>query len=533
MPHMKLIPESLMQSCIKVANEAPSDLKSNLRRAWATFSPVTLAASDKPKKFKSTLFGLCFFHAVMLGRRRFGSQGWSRKYSFNTGDLMICADVLTSYMDANEEVPWDDLRYIFGEIMYGGHITDFWDRRTCVTYLQVLFTEGLFEGQDLAPSFPSPKMDEGPGLGYDGYASYIESKLPAASPTAFGLHPNAEIGFLSKFTEDIFHTILVLSGGVGEDEEGGGGGVGAVMEDCVARLPHEYETLTLHHRAKPLLNGEQSPYVVVALQEVGRSNNLLSEMKRTLIELQKGLNGQLSMSEPMEHLAEALKINQVPGRNPYHSCSWEKYAWWSKKSLASWFNELIMRNSHLNEWASELTLPFSLWLSGLFSPAAFLTAVKQVTARREGLPLDKMTVSTHITTMTQASDADAYPDEGAIVHGLFIEGARWAGYDEPEVKQEEPEMNGSTKCAGWLVDSRLKELMPTMPLVYIRAIQVEPQWEPSSVGFLRKDPNIYDCPVFMTTMRGPTFVFLATLTTKVASSKWTLLGCALMLQQDD
>jgi Dynein heavy chain AAA lid domain len=28
-------------------------------------------------------------------------------------------------------------RYICGEIMYGGHITDAWDRRTNNTYLQV------------------------------------------------------------------------------------------------------------------------------------------------------------------------------------------------------------------------------------------------------------------------------------------------------------------------------------------------------------------------------------------------------------
>ena len=29
-----------------------------------------------------------------------------------------------------------DLRYLFGEIMYGGHITDDWDRRLCKTYLE-------------------------------------------------------------------------------------------------------------------------------------------------------------------------------------------------------------------------------------------------------------------------------------------------------------------------------------------------------------------------------------------------------------
>ena len=94
MPFMKILPESLLQSCVKVANEAPADLKSNLRRAWSNFSEERIEANAKPTEFKATLFGLCFFHALTLGRIKFGTTGWSRKYSFNTGDLVICADVL-------------------------------------------------------------------------------------------------------------------------------------------------------------------------------------------------------------------------------------------------------------------------------------------------------------------------------------------------------------------------------------------------------------------------------------------------------
>lgn len=87
------------------------------------------------------LFPPCLpIDSVILGRRRFGSQGWSRSYGFNLGDLTICANVLQNYLNhatGTAPVPWQDLRYIFGEIMYGGHITDYWDRRTNNTYLEV------------------------------------------------------------------------------------------------------------------------------------------------------------------------------------------------------------------------------------------------------------------------------------------------------------------------------------------------------------------------------------------------------------
>ena len=44
------------------------------------------------------------------------------------------------------QVPWEDLRYLFGEIMYGGHITDDWDRRLCRTYLEEYMNRDVLEG---------------------------------------------------------------------------------------------------------------------------------------------------------------------------------------------------------------------------------------------------------------------------------------------------------------------------------------------------------------------------------------------------
>lgn len=171
-----------------------------------------------------------------------------------------------------------------------------------------------------------------------------------------------------------------------------------------------------------------APYVLVAMQECERMNRLLNEIRRSLIELRKGLDGQLNMSEPMEDLQQALSINQVPGRNVFHKTSWEKLAWPSKKSLQSWFLDLLVRVQQvrlslfvcqafgccelclnpivlwlvlrqLTKWSSDLVTPLCLWLPGLFNPMAFVTAIMQVTARSTGLPLDKMSIETHVTTM--------------------------------------------------------------------------------------------------------------------------------------
>jgi len=521
----KNMPESLMQGSVKVANEAPSDIKSNIARGWANFTHERVEACPKKTDFKACLFSLCWFHSVVLGRRRFGQQGWSRKYSFNTGDLTICANVLQLYLEANPTVPWDDLRYLFGEIMYGGHITDPWDRRTCNSYLSVLFNEKIFHGLELGPGFHSPDPST---LDYEGYLTYVDEKLPPDSPTMFGLHPNAEIGYLTNWTATIFETILGLGGG---DSGKGGTSTSAIketMDYIIKSLPENFQMITIGENAAPLLNGDAGPCVVVAVQECQRMNGLLTEIRRSLIELDKGMKGQLNMSQPMEDLIKAISINQWPGRNPFSACRWEGKAWPSMKNLLTEYLDMLDRVKQLTTWSGDLITPFSVWLLGLFNPTSYLTAVMQVTARRTGMPLDQMTTETYISTFLRPEGIDYYPVDGAFVHGFYIEGARWPTGDEAG----DPVMVTGTPTAGCLVDGRLKELIPAMPVIYVKAVPVQSTWEPSAVGYLRRVPDIYECPVYTTSFRGFTYVFLATLNTVDPCSKWVLTGTAILMQTD-
>lgn len=521
----KNMPESLMQSCVKVANEAPADIKSNITRGWANFTHERIEGCTKKDDFKATLFSLCWFHSIVLGRRRFGQQGWSRKYSFNTGDLTICANVLQAYLEANPVIPWDDIRYIFGEIMYGGHITDAWDRRTCNSYLSVLVNPKLFQALELGPGFHSPDPST---LDYEGYLTYVDEKLPADSPTMFGLHPNAEIGYLTNWTASIFETILGLGGG---DSGGGGASNSAIKESMdylLKNLPDNFVMLTIMELAQTLFASETGPFVVVAVQECQRMNALLTEIRRSLIELDKGMKGQLNMSQPMEDLIKAISINQWPGRNPFSACRWESKAWPSMKNMLSEYADMLLRVQQLATWSADLVTPISVWLPALFNPTSYLTAVMQVTARRTGLPLDQMTTETHISTFMKPEQCDYVPQDGAFIHGFFIEGARWPTGEEAG----DPVMITGTPTAGHLVDSRLKELLPPLPVIYVKAVPVQATWEPSAVGYLRRTADIYEAPVYTTSFRGPHYVFLATLKTVDPNSKWVLTGTAVLMQTD-
>lgn len=140
----------------------------------------------------------------------------------------------------------------------------------------------------------------------------ITKGLPPESPAIYGLHPNAEIGFLTNKTDYLFNTILRLEMGASDSGAMSSGSLmREVLLDLTKRCPRTFDLITLADRAKDRISDNDGPYIVVVIQECTRLNALLEEMAYSLDELQKGLNGQLNMSQSMEDMAECMEINQV------------------------------------------------------------------------------------------------------------------------------------------------------------------------------------------------------------------------------
>lgn len=154
----------------------------------------------------------------------------------------------------------------------------------------------------------------------------------------------------------------------------------------------------------------------------------------------------------------------------------------------------------------------SLWISGLFNPMSFLTAIMQATARIDGLPLDSMCLQTDVTNFEDPSALTEKSEKGMYVHGFYLEGADW-------------ELGRTATQQGNLCEMKMKHLHPVVPVVNVLAVVQEQR---TTVGF-------YECPVYVTTMRGPTYVFTAYMRMESDESddkEWILAGVALLMSPE-
>lgn len=112
-----------------------------MKRLYQNMPESRFIGLQKPEKYKKLLFALCFFHSILLERKKFQQLGWNIVYGFNDSDFEVSEMLLGIYLSEYEDTPWEALKYLIAGVMYGGHVTDDCDRRLLMSYINQYFCE--------------------------------------------------------------------------------------------------------------------------------------------------------------------------------------------------------------------------------------------------------------------------------------------------------------------------------------------------------------------------------------------------------
>ncbi|XP_062301425.1 dynein axonemal heavy chain 2 [Scomber scombrus] len=414
-PHPEF-PITILQAGIKMTTEPPKGVKANMKRLYQVVTEAQFTRCSRPVLYRKLLFSLCFFHSILLERKKFLQLGWNIVYGFNDSDFEVSESLLSLYLDEYEEIPWDALKYLIAGVNYGGHVTDDWDRRLLTTYISDYFCDGaisqpFFKFSPLT-SYYIPR--DGP---QSSYKEFISMLPPAEHPEVFGLNPNANIASQIAETRTLFDTLLSLRPQVSSPSAAGAGPsqeekVMELLTDIRGKIP----TMIGNESTRSFLQENPSPLNVVLLQEIQRYNSVLDTIISSLVELEKGIKGLVVMSSSLEETFHCIHDARVPPL-------WEK-AYPSLKPLAAWTRDLCQRVDQFAHWAETAQPPNLFWLSGFTFPNGFLTAVLQSAARQHNISIDTLSWEFIVSTVDD-SNLLYPPKDGVFVRGLYLEGAGW------------------------------------------------------------------------------------------------------------
>ncbi|XP_019488822.1 PREDICTED: dynein heavy chain 8, axonemal, partial [Hipposideros armiger] len=488
-PHDRF-PITLLQSSLKFTNEPPQGVRAGLKRTFARINQDLLDVSNLPM-WKPMLYTVAFLHSTVQERRKFGPLGWNIPYEFNSADFTASVQFIQNHLDEcdiKKGVSWSTVRYMIGEVQYGGRVTDDFDKRLLNCFARVWFSEKMFE-----PSFcfyTGYKIPLCKTL--DQYFEYIQSLPSLDNPEVFGLHPNADITYQSNTASAVLETITNIQpkesgGGIGETREAI---VYRLSEDMLSKLPPDY--IPHEVKARLIKMGHLNSMNIFLRQEIDRMQKVISIVRSSLSDLKLAIEGTIIMSE---NLRDALD-NMYDARIPQ---IWKRVSW-DSSTLGFWFTELLERNAQFSTWIFE-GRPNVFWMTGFFNPQGFLTAMRQeVTRAHKGWALDSVTIHNEVLRQTK-EEITSPPVEGVYIYGLYMDGAAW------------------DRRKGKITESMPKVLFTQLPVLHIFAVN----------SIAPKDPKLYVCPIYKKPRRTDlTFITVVYLPTDLSPDHWILRGVALL-----
>lgn len=479
-----------------MTTEPPRGLKANLLRLYNTLTPDKFARCHEQRKYKRLLFCLCWFHSLLLERRKFNNLGWNIPYDFNESDFAISEDVLAIYLDEYEDTPWDTLKYLIAQANYGGRVTDDWDRRLMLVYITQFFAEDVLQ-VDNAPLSESEYYFVPDDGDLSSYTEYIKQLPLDDPPAAFGQHANAQIASQIDDGRELLATILslqtldVADGARGNDDK-----VLTLLQALRETVPDVFDLASI--KASLAARPDPDALKTVLIQELERYNKLLATIRGSVVALERGIQGAVAITPELEAIYHAVLLGAVPR-------AWG-FCYPSLKPLGAWMHDLKLRCEQMSRWATH-AVPNVFWLAGFTYPTGFLTALLQTAARKNGVAIDSLSWELVVINQNEVALTSG-PKDGAYIKGLILEGARW-DFDHDCLTEPHP-----------------MELHCGMPILHFKPVEA------------KKKParGLYSCPLYLYPLRTgtrerPSFMIAVDLKAGAGKSPdvWTKRGTALLL----
>jgi dynein heavy chain len=507
-------PISVLQNSIKMTVEPPKGLRNSLQRAYLGMDEEWFNSSTKPAVFKKMLFGLCFFHGLVLERRAFGPVGWNIPYGFSEPDLDISQKQLRNFLEDFSEIPYAALNYMVAEANYGGRVTDAQDRRAICSILKDYYTNRITESDykfSVSGIYYAPEATT-----IEEHLDYIKSLPLNHTPEVFWLHNNANLtASINEATSMLGKGVQLMSSfkakaAGGDDDDGPKDKTPEQMFSEIAagicdRIPEAFD-ISAVMRKYPV-KYEQCLNTVL-MNELIKFNRLLNKVKDSTSSLQKAVKGLVIFSPELEELSVACLTNKIPD-------TWKDVSYPSLKPLQSYVNDFLDRLKFCDDWIKQ-GAPNVFWFSAYFFQQAFLTGVLQNFARQGKLAIDKL--MWNFAILKEENRTPDAPEKGAYINGLFIQGARWDDQN------------------GVVADSFPKVLWSTVPIIWLK---------PNEIASDEHDyARMYACPVYKTSDRrgvlstsGHSSNYIMWMYMSIASQHsedfWTKRGVAMISQTDD
>uniref|UniRef100_A0A914PHS0 Dynein heavy chain n=1 Tax=Panagrolaimus davidi TaxID=227884 RepID=A0A914PHS0_9BILA len=418
--HPKL-PISVIQASRVVVFESATGLKENMLRSFSsiTSSRITKAPVERARLY----FLVCWFHALVQERLRYRPLGWAHSYEFSDADLRMACDTLDETVDSvamgrnnvsPDKLIWKTLRTLFSQCIYGGKIDNKFDQTLLDCFLQKLFTSKAFDdefvlinnvdGKSLPLYIPEARSR-------DQLLQWINHIEFLQMPSWIGLPNNAEKILLTLRGQELIRNMLKMSDAVlayndsSEIEQKAPSWMNVLAETANRWLSALPKNVTKLKRTKDNI---KDPLFRFFEREINLGAKLLSDVRNDLTDILSVCRGETKQNNLIRSLTSSLNKGFVPS-------TWNRYTIPQSVTAVEWMNDFIERVKQLVRLSNSPNLRNEqIWLGGLFSPEAYITATRQMIAQTNGWSLEQLHM--HISVGSSAQ-ADAFTINGLRVIG--------------------------------------------------------------------------------------------------------------------